>query len=193
MNNSIMGECPRCSTMTPCMRPTCIKCGKWQEWGDQAVTALRKDRIRKFREEEEREEAEWKAARFAPEARAPRLSLMHSLQGSLHTLQLELLTFSLVQPARALSTTAVLALAFAAGAFWMGQSGHTTTAQSQVINQQSDPRVTFSTPQPMPISQETGDKPITGTCNDGTPTRAEHKQGACSNHGGLKKWYPDYE
>jgi hypothetical protein len=29
----------------------------------------------------------------------------------------------------------------------------------------------------------------TGLCNDGTYTSAQHSQGSCSHHGGLKQWW----
>ncbi|HEV8120887.1 MAG TPA: DUF3761 domain-containing protein [Candidatus Polarisedimenticolia bacterium] len=32
-------------------------------------------------------------------------------------------------------------------------------------------------------------KDATGQCNDGTWSTADSKQGACSGHGGVKKWY----
>lgn len=96
-----MGTCPHCDQVTPMNKPNCLRCGKWQAWGDDAVAALRRNRLTAFRNQEEIEESEWTALRNSEDSEAPPVPIPHRALRGFHILR--------NKPARAAAAAAMLA------------------------------------------------------------------------------------
>lgn len=152
--------CNRCDNSVSRSRPCCSNCGLWLPWGDRAVVELRKERRRKYEEQERKFEHAFQVSRRAPDARI---------------LQAEPLAFWFLRcwhlgqfsQARKLAVCAALAGVMAAsGTLWAlgGQKG-APQARERAKNEV-----------------------LTAVCNDGTVLNIRSRQGACSGRRGVLKF-----